>query len=160
LAPHGIANFNVAASQSYMAARAAHLDSVTESQFDAMPALPLDDILQLVGGPRPSIRLTISKTEDGPLPWNEALALLSLLVVKNPKEVLEISTYMGHTAKAMAENLSGAIIHTVDLPPNHAFEGDGEAKIDKADLHLIAKRIVGREFLRSPVFFSDPATLS
>ena len=59
---HGIANLNVAASQSYLAARAAHLDSVTESQLDAMPALPLDDILQLLGGPRPSIRLTISKT--------------------------------------------------------------------------------------------------
>ena len=67
-------------------------------------------------------------------------------MVKNPKEVLEIGTYMGHTAKAMAENLSGAIIHTVDLPPNHAFDGDSEAKMDKGDRDLIAKRIVGREF--------------
>ena len=140
---NGTAILHVAASNSYMAARTGRLEGVTEAQLDAIPVLHLDDLLDLLGCPRPSIRLTITRTEDGPLPWLEAVALLALLVVKNPKEVLEIGTYKGHTSKAMAENLSGATVHTVDLPLDYVFRG---GQWEETDLQLVAKRNVGREF--------------
>ena len=81
--------------------------------FTAIPEVSLDEIL---GKNKLEIKLTVYRYEDGMLTVREAHALLSILVLENPKEVLEIGTFMGHTTKEMAENLKNSIIHTIDLP--------------------------------------------
>jgi hypothetical protein len=108
-----------------------------------VPEVSLDEIL---GDRRPTIRLSVTRYEDGMLRSSEAMVLLSILVAEHPKSVLEIGTYMGHTTRQMAENLEAAIIHTVDLP--EAFSGECNAKqsLPKDDFHLIKRRVVGREF--------------
>ncbi len=111
------------------------------------PNLNLGHIL---GDRRPTIRLFVRRYEDGILPSEHTMALLSILVAEAPSEVLEIGTYMGHTTRQMAENLGTAIIHTVDLPQNFSVERDPEQNFPKEDIYLIARRVVGREFNGHP----------
>jgi hypothetical protein len=92
-----------------------------------------------LGGIHPKIDFYRTSYEDGALPDDQAELLLAILVDKNPKEVLEIGTFFGHTTRRMAEALPGAIIHTVDLPLSYS-------PLDKDDFHLINRRRVGREF--------------
>lgn len=118
-------------------------DAVRVTRLAAsIPSIALEDIL---GERRPTIQLTVQKYEDGMLPSHEASALLSILVAENPAEVLEVGTYMGFTAKAMAINLPQAVIHTLDLPPDYS-PADGRPQLEKDDQHLIQRRQVGREF--------------
>jgi hypothetical protein len=133
-----------------------------DRQLERIPEITLGGIL----GPRKApIVLTVQKYEDGILPFHEALALLSILVSENPREVLEIGTYMGHTTRAMAENLPGSIIHTVDLPPDFSPERDPKGGPPKDDFHLIGRRVVCLEFKGQPVehmirqHFGDSAVL-
>jgi hypothetical protein len=112
-----------------------------------IPRIPLGDIL---GERRPVIRLPMVPYEDGMLPGEQAMALLAILVAERPEEVLEIGTYMGHTARLMAENLENAIIHTVDLPETFSAATDPERRLAKDDFHLIERRRVGREFKGQP----------
>jgi predicted O-methyltransferase YrrM len=78
--------------------------------------------------------------------------------------VLEIGTYMGHTARQMVENLETATIHTVDLPETFCAERDAQQSLPKDDFHLIERRVVGREFKghscanRITQHFADTAT--
>jgi hypothetical protein len=113
------------------------------SRTESTTSFSLDEIL---GARKAVIKLHVQKYEDGMLPSHEAMALLSILVAENPREVLEIGTYMGHTTRAMAENLKDSIIHTVDLPPDFSAGHDAEHGQPKDDFHLIARRVVGREF--------------
>jgi hypothetical protein len=101
---------------------------------------------ELLGERKCEVRLRVMKYEDGMMPFRDALGLLSLLVAENPKEVLEIGTYMGHTTRDMAENLETATIHTIDLPPDFSAVADAAGLPPKDDFHLIARRVVGREF--------------
>ncbi|MDR1191339.1 MAG: hypothetical protein LBK60_06720 [Verrucomicrobiales bacterium] len=118
--------------------------------LEAIPVIPLDKIL---GDHRIPVRLTAERYEDGMLPLYERLVLLSVLILENPREVLEVGTFMGYTAKAMAENLPDAVIHTVDLPPdfNPEIEREGmDNPMPKDDFHLIKRRQIGREFKNTP----------
>jgi hypothetical protein len=90
------------------------------------------------------------KYEEGMLPSRDALVLLASLVAEAPKEVLEIGTFMGHTTRLMAENCPESIIHTVDLPLDFTPEIIASDEIPKDDFHLIARRVVGREFVGKP----------
>ena len=112
-----------------------------------IPAIRLGEIL---AGRRPRISLPISEYEDGMLPTNELLALLAILVAEQPAEVLEIGTFMGYTARQMAETLPTATIHTVDLPEGVVPEEQGATGLPKDDWHLITSRVVGREFQGTP----------
>jgi methyltransferase family protein len=112
-------------------------------QTSQIPVVPLDDLL---GDRKCEIKLRVMKYEDGMTPYHDSLALLSILVAENPSEVLEIGTYMGHTARAMAENLETATIHTIDLPADFSGEQAIGEVLPKNDFHLIARRDVGREF--------------
>lgn len=114
-----------------------------EKTWLSIPEIALDEIL---GMRKAEVKIRVQKYEDGMSPFNEVMALLSILQVENPKEVLEIGTYMGHTTKAMAENLPTAIIHTADLPPDFSVQQDLKGGPPKDDFHLIGRRIVGREF--------------
>lgn len=109
----------------------------------AIPEIGLGDIL---ADRKPQIRLSVMRYEDGMLPNDQAMALLSILVAEAPGEVLEIGTFMGHTTRQMAENLPAAVVHTVDLPEDFSSDQDAGQSIPKDDFHLIARRIVGREF--------------
>jgi hypothetical protein len=122
-----------ASSRAFAAARSRpHID-------DGIPRVGIGTVL---GERRALVHLRAMQYEDGMLPSVHALSLLALLVSESPSSVLEIGTYMGHTTLMMAENLEGAMIHTVDLPPS--FEvGMGPPKDDP---HLIERRAVGREF--------------
>ncbi len=123
-------------------------EDLVREQLEQIPAQHLDSLL---GDKKSQIRLRIMKYEDGMMPHRDAIALFSLLVAANPSEVLEIGTYMGHTARAMAENLETATIHTVDLPPEFSASQSSKNGPPKDDFHLIARRIVGREFKGEPV---------
>lgn len=114
-----------------------------QRELKAIPTVALDEIL---GTRKAAITLTVQKYEDGMMPSRETMVLLSILVAENPREVLEIGTFMGHTTKAMAENLNDAIIHTIDLPPDFSEQQDPKGGPPKDDFHLIQRRIVGREF--------------
>ena len=117
--------------------------ALIREQLNQIPVVPLTDLL---GDRKCLIKLHVMKYEDGILPYRDALALLSILVAEQPAQVLEIGTYMGHTARAMAENLERSTNHTVDLPPDFSAEKDAGNLPPKDDFHLIARRIVGREF--------------
>lgn len=126
-----------------------------------IPRISLGDVL---GERRPVIRMPVMRYEDGMLPSDQAMALLSILVAEGPKEVLEIGTYMGHTTRLMAENLETATIHTVDLPETLSDENRTVGGLVKDDFHLIRKRVVGREYreqaaaMRIRQHFADTAT--
>ncbi len=130
-------------------------------ELQQIPEIRLDDIL---GRRRATIRLSVARYEDGMLPSDEALALLTLLVAEAPSQVLEIGTYMGHTTRQMAENLPAATIHTVDLPEDFTAGRDPVSGLPKDDFHLIRQRVVGREFKGQPCaarivqHFGDTAT--
>jgi hypothetical protein len=133
----------------YRAASSAanHSQALMRRQLNKIPVVQLTDLL---GYRKCQIKLCVMKYEDGMLPYREAVALLSLLVAERPAEVLEIGTYMGHTARAMAENLKTATIHTIDLPRDFLAEQSEDGPLPKDDFHLIARRAVGREFKRQP----------
>lgn len=82
--------------------------------------------------------------QDGALCPDQAHDLICIAVAENPKEVLEIGTFCGHTTLLLAQNLPDAIINTVDLPLN--FDVNAENTYPKDDTHLISERVVGREF--------------
>jgi Methyltransferase domain len=114
-----------------------------EKDLKSIPEITMDEIL----GPRKTvIQLSVQRYEDGMLPAHEAMALLAILKAENPEEVLEIGTFMGHTTKAMAVNLADSIIHTVDLPPDFSEPQNSKSGPPKDDFHLIARRVVGREY--------------
>jgi hypothetical protein len=112
-------------------------------QFKSIPTITLENIL---GVGTSLIKLKVMKYEDGMLPVRDAIALLSILVAEQAGEILEIGTYMGHTTRAMAENLPEAIVHTIDLPAAYSTDQPQHALLPKDDFHLIRRRIVGREF--------------
>jgi hypothetical protein len=118
-------------------------DNQIQKEWRSIPEVNLGEIL---GARKAAIKLNVQKYEDGMLPSGEVMALLSILVVENPREALEIGTFMGHTTKAMAENLPDSIIHTVDLPLDFSEQQNSKNGPPKDDFHLIARRVVGREF--------------
>ena len=112
-----------------------------------IPDISIDEIL---GDRKPVIRLAVTRYEDGMMPIDQAMVVLSILVAEAPSQVLEIGTFMGYTTRQMAENLEAATINTVDLPEDFSAEHDPEQNIPKDDFHLIARRIVGREYKGRP----------
>jgi hypothetical protein len=107
-------------------------------------SIPAKSLSALLGKRRIDVQWTKQPHVDGQLPVEEARAVLSLLVLTQPKIVLEIGTFYGYTTKAMAENLPEATIHTVDLPPD--FDPSTEEDTQKDDFHLINQRKVGEAF--------------
>lgn len=134
-----------AARASYSAARVPIMTADDQARAQ-LGEIPVQELAELLGNRQCKITLRVMKYEDGMMPYRDAVALLSLLVAENPMEVLEVGTYMGHTTRAIAENLEVATVHTVDLPPEFS---EAQATSDlppKDDFHLIARRVVGREF--------------
>ena len=113
-------------------------------------AIPQVDLRAILADSEPTLKLTLSYHEDGMLPLDQAVVLASILVSVNPKEVLEIGTFMGHTTKLMAENQVNSVIHTVDLPTTFIEGQDQDKGMPKDDFHLIKRRVVGREFRGQP----------
>lgn len=110
---------------------------------EMIPGISLERIL---GDRKPLIKLRVMAYEPGMLPSHEAMVLLSVAVAEQPKEVLEIGTFMGHTARLLAENLPSSIIHTVDLPLAIEHGLVENSVVPKDDFHLISSRQVGREY--------------
>jgi hypothetical protein len=96
----------------------------------SIPVIPLEDIL---GEYEPQVDITISKPLDGQMPIDQEITLLGILIKEQPKEVLEIGTYNGHTTYLMAKNLKNSIIHTVDLPLDFDFKKEQENTTFKDD---------------------------
>ena len=139
--------------------------AVVTRPYAAVGDVPEISLGEILGDRTPSVTLRASRYEDGMLPSEQALALGALLVADQPRCVLEIGTYMGHTTRLMAENLPHAAIHTVDLPESHQADAPADAPgMPKDDFHLIARRVVGREFRgtaleeRITQHFADSAT--
>ena len=76
-----------------------------DTETRALSKIPKKNIREILGDREPSITYSISKEEGGSLPLYQASALLAILVAEEPKEVLEIGTFLGSTTKMMAENL-------------------------------------------------------
>ena len=111
------------------------------------PEIALGDVLR---DRESRIKLSVSRHEDGRLPDEQALCLVAIAVDEMPHELLEIGTYMGHTTRLLAENLPNSVIHTVDLPESFSPDNDPDKMLPKDDLHLVARRVVGREFRGQP----------
>jgi hypothetical protein len=111
--------------------------------LDQIPRITLSEI---VGRPMVRIEGAYSYV-DGSLPLCDLLALLSVLVDRSPRAVLEIGTFNGYTTRLMALNLPEAEIHTIDLPENFNETGSG---MPKDDWHLISARRVGAEYRADP----------
>lgn len=132
-------------------------------ELKSIPEITLDEVL---GARKAIIKINVQKHEEGRLYNHEPMVLLSILAVENPKEVLEIGTFVGYTTRAMAENLADSIIHTVDLPPDFSPRQDSKEGPPKDDFHLITKRVVGRDFKGQEVetrirqHFGDTATIN
>jgi hypothetical protein len=124
--------------------------SSLNSVHNPAAAIPEISLGKILCDRKPFIRMPVMEYEDGMLPSEQAMALLSILVAESPKEVLEIGTYMGHTTRQIAENLELGTIHTVDLPRDFFVERETERSLPKDDFHLIGRRIVGREFMGHP----------
>ena len=127
---------------SYVAAR--------DTPTDALARIPEVDLEEILGTRQPAIAMTVMPYENGILPNYDLMALLSILVAESPREVLEIGTFMGHTTRQMAENLPTGKFHTVDLPEDFSPTRDPDQKLPKDDLHLIERRVVGREYKGRP----------
>ena len=116
-----------------------------------IPEAAIGDIL---GDRRPRISMPVTRYEEGMLPSEEAMVLLAIAVAEQPEEVLEIGTFMGYTTRALAENLPGATIHTVDLPESFSPDVDTTTDIPKDDFHLIQRTArrpgIPRPALRGP----------
>jgi hypothetical protein len=115
----------------------------------ALSRIPVVALAQVLAGRKVPVILDVQAYEDGMLPWEQSVALLCLINLAQPSVVLEIGTYMGFTAKAMARNLPHAVIHTLDLPFDYDAGADPVTDFPKDDFHLIKKRVPGREFLQT-----------
>ncbi len=124
--------------------------AVRDIPTDGFACIPEADLQDILGERKPVIRMTLTQYENGMLPKDDLMALLSILVAEAPREVLEIGTFMGHTTRQMAENMSAGTLHTVDLPEDFSAGRDPEQRLPKDDLHLVERRIVGREFKGQP----------
>jgi hypothetical protein len=138
----GPRRFFRACAWSYLAAR--------DIPSDALARIPEVSVEEILGDRKPVIRVALMRYENGMLPKDDLLALLSILVAEAPHEVLEIGTFMGHTTRQMAENMPEGMLHTVDLPEDFSAGNDPEQTLPKDDFHLIARRVVGREFKGQP----------
>ncbi len=134
----------------------------TESRsLSEIPEICLTSILD---NKVPLVCVSVTPYEDGMLPTEQAITLLSILVADGPAEVLEIGTYIGYTTKLMAQNLPMATVHTVDLPESYSLEDNSAETLPKDDFSLIKGRTVGREFKgyfcedRIKQHFADTAT--
>ena len=135
----GFNSFLLASQRAFTAAH-------TADTYDLLtiPHVPIESLLN---GSNQEVIITVGKKSDGMLPYEQALALLSIVVTKNPKTIVEVGTFLGHTTKALAQNARLAHIHTLDLPEN--FQLTEKTKTNKDDFHLISSRSVGREFIRT-----------
>lgn len=140
----GLAEFRIACNRGFYAVDPLENGKLhaIRKQLNSIPEIHLGKIIR---DQKLTIRLTVTEYEDGMLPVKEAMALLAIVVTEQPKEILEIGTYMGHTTKLMAENLKNSTIHTIDLPEDYNTDID-PIEIPKDDFHLIRRRMVGREF--------------
>ncbi|MEI9895525.1 MAG: class I SAM-dependent methyltransferase [Chthoniobacter sp.] len=123
--------------------------AVRDSPTDTLARIPEVDLEEILGARQPVIQMPVRQYENGVLPNYDLLALLSILVAEAPREVLEIGTYMGNTTRQMAENLPHGTVHTVDLPEDFSPAEEADPRLPKDDLHLIRRRVVGREFKES-----------
>jgi hypothetical protein len=108
--------------------------------------IPRASVVEIAG--KPIIRIEGSYSYcDGYLPWCDLIALLSILVDRSPKSIVEIGTFNGYTTRMMALNLPSAEIHTIDLPEDFT---ESDSTLQKDDFHLIATRRVGCEYRADP----------
>jgi hypothetical protein len=121
-----------------------------DTPSDSLARIPEVDLEEIIGERRPAIWMTVTSYENGILPNQDLMALLSILVAESPREVLEIGTFMGYTTRQLAENLPDGTIHTVDLPEDFSPARDPNQQLPKDDLHLIERRVVGREYKGRP----------
>ncbi len=136
--PSGLRRFLRSCGLSWVAAR--------DTPSDALARIPEVELEEILGNRQPTIQMTVTSYENGILPNGDLLALLSILVAESPQQVLEIGTFMGCTTRQMAENLPTGILHTVDLPEDFSRQSDPDPRLPKDDLHLIERRVVGREY--------------
>lgn len=133
----GFVSFTEACASSFTAS---HISDTRA--LSSLPKVRLEEILQ----EKQSVIIDVGSKENGALPYNQSIALISILSKEQPKVVVEIGTFLGHTTKLMAQNLPNGTIHTVDLPENFDVTKN-KTVLKKDDFHLINNRKVGREFL-------------
>src|SRR5450631_4034969 len=73
--------------------------AATNLESYELRTIPAASLGALLDNRKIYVKLRVMKYEDGMLPYRDATALFSLLVAENPKEVLEIGTFMGHTTR-------------------------------------------------------------
>jgi len=82
--------------------------------------LPIRDLYQLIDG-KTEVRLSNSDSRAGNVSCQELLAIAGVIAFRRPKVLLEIGTFDGNTTLQMALNApAGAVVHTIDLPPEES----------------------------------------
>jgi Methyltransferase domain len=112
----------------------------------SIPEVTLEEVIR----GQPTIRVAgLSRHIEGTMPWCDISALLAILVDRDPRVMLEIGTFHGHTTRLMALNLPSATVHTLDLPEDYDPQAD-RSSLPKDDPHLIESRRVGAEYRADP----------
>jgi hypothetical protein len=134
--------------------------SPISSYYEMLPEIHLSEIV------RNFVSINLGETYrfiDGAMPWVDLIPLVNIVHDRQPKCMLEIGTYFGHTTRVLAQNFPDMKIHTVDLPETFD-ESQDDSNIPKDDFHLIKKRGVGEAFRNDPSItnitqhFGDTAT--
>lgn len=127
-----------------------HCYFATKPQKAEVYDIPEVHLSEILGSRTAQFNMIAQPAEDGVMPSDQLFALLTVLIAEQPREVLEIGTFMGRTTRSMAENLPGSIVHTVDLPEDFSAATDSNPESNKDDFHLITNRNVGRDYKGQP----------
>ena len=98
-----------------------------------------------------SVNLSVDKARDGNTTYLEQITLASLVKAQNPKNVLEIGTFDGHSTLTFALNTSKeAKITTVDLPSSIE---DFSGILDKDLPYILDKQKLSKLYQRDSVSY-------
>ena len=118
-------------------------NSVERVQLRKIPERRLEDVVALPGEIVIDPRYAVV---SGSTPVQDIIAMVALAIAEQPKAALEFGTFYGSGTAILARNLPGAVVHTIDLPPeSETAQSLIEGKpVD--DLHLIKGRQLGKAF--------------
>lgn len=128
--------------------RRRHLECLRLAGFP-LPDLPLDRLVPADLDEELELRLKSLAGRAGNTTVTELFALALMAALLRPRRVLEIGTYDGRSARAIATQLApDARLYTLNLPPDHlARHPEQAAGVDAA---LAARVTSGERFLNTP----------
>lgn len=97
---------------------------------------PVDPAALWPGFEEAEVTVGVLPKGDWAAPVNDTIVLMKLARVVQPRRILELGSYRGHTAKALLENAPRAQLTAVDIDPQH-----GEAYRDGPLADRVDRRV-------------------